>query len=192
MFRRDLGASKQALPDELQAIWDAIRRIRSSTSASILPEGFTWGETTDGNLVIIQNGAVVSIGGGSGDCDCVDGVDGVDGAPGPAGPVGPAGPAGTADLTVPQRVVSVNDSVLLTDRVILCEQVSPITLQLPVGAPDTTLFIFKDIDGASGSSSITISANGGDTIDGSATYTMDVDFMSLMVACDGAGRYFVI
>ena len=92
MYRRELGASKESLPNELQAIWDAINRMRQEMLRSILPEGYTWDEDSD-NLVVIQNGAIVSVGGG-GNCDCEDGAQGPPGEPGADGATGPAGPQG--------------------------------------------------------------------------------------------------
>lgn len=59
MFRREVGASKDVLPSEIQEIWDAIRRLRSSINASILPEGMVWGEDSNGDLLIIQDGVVI-------------------------------------------------------------------------------------------------------------------------------------
>ena len=89
MYRRGLGASKDALPDELQAIWDAINRMRQEFLRSIMPEGYTWSEDGDGNIVIVEGDTVVSIGGGGGG---VAGPAGPAGSSGPAGPIGPEGP----------------------------------------------------------------------------------------------------
>lgn len=92
-YRREMGASRNALTDELREIWDAIRKMRQSLNRSVLPEDFTWGETVDGDLVIIQGGDVVSLGGGGGDCDCEDGATGPAGPAGATGPQGPEGPS---------------------------------------------------------------------------------------------------
>jgi len=90
MFRRELGPENEALQKEFQEVWDAINRVRQTMTRSILPEDFTWDEDSEGDLVVIQNGAIVSIGGGGA------------GATGPAGPAGPAGATGAAGVPGPQ------------------------------------------------------------------------------------------
>lgn len=84
MYRREIGASKDALTDELREIWDAIRKLKQNVNRSILPEDFTWAETIDDELVVLGSGGSVASAGPQGPA----------GATGPAGPAGPQGPQG--------------------------------------------------------------------------------------------------
>lgn len=95
-------------------------------------------------------------------------------------------------ITTPQRVVLADDALFVSDRIILCQHVAPLLLTLPAAAPEETLIIVKDFDGTATTNNITIQTSGLDTIEGQPTYTLDVDFMSVMIGCDGAGRYFII
>ena len=91
-----------------------------------------------------------------------------------------------------QRIIVATGPVATSDNFLLVQHVAPVTLTLPTGATSDQLFIIKDFDGNAGTNNITIVTAGGDTIDLGAAYTLDVDFMSVTLGCDGAGRYFVI
>ena len=188
-----MTSSKESLPKELQDIWDSIRAIRQSINRSIIPEGFTWADTTSGSIVIVDDdNNVISLGGGGSGSQGPQGPQGATGPAGPAGATGATGPSGPMGaMTTPQITVTSSTSISTSDRVILCDHASPITINLPVGASDSALFIFKDFNGNAGTLPITISAGGGELIDGQPTYNLDAPYMSIMLGCDGAGRYFV-
>jgi hypothetical protein len=60
MYRRDVSSSNDSLNKELQSIWDTLNRIKHSINQSVLPSGYSWAETTDGNIVVIdENGNIV-------------------------------------------------------------------------------------------------------------------------------------
>jgi len=91
-----------------------------------------------------------------------------------------------------QRIVAVSGPVTTSDNILLVQHAAPVTLTLPTGATADQWFVIKDFDGDATANNITIATAGGDTIDLSSAYTLDVDFMSVTIGCDGAGRYFVI
>lgn len=94
MYRREIGASKDALPNELRDIWDEIRKLRQNVNQSILPDGYTWGETIDGDIVVVNGSGSVSSAGPAGP----QGPTGATGATGPVGPQGPQGDPGPSSF----------------------------------------------------------------------------------------------
>lgn len=93
---------------------------------------------------------------------------------------------------ISQRIVTSSGPVGESDQIILCSQASPIVLTLPSGASDSFFIIIKDFDGAASVNNIVIQCAPGDSIDLESDYTLDVDFMSATIGCDGAGRFFIV
>lgn len=105
---------------------------------------------------------------------------------------GGGGGGGTDLLTFPQRIVTVNDSPGASDRVLLVQHAAPITISLPTGMGSDYLLVIKDYDGfCDAVNKITLLCGGLETIDLSATYDLDVPFMSVVLGCTGTGRYFI-
>ena len=94
MYRREIGASKDALPVELRDIWDEIRKLRQNVNQSILPDGYVYGETDAGDVVIINQYGDVSSAGPQGPAGPI----GETGATGPVGPQGPQGDPGSSSF----------------------------------------------------------------------------------------------
>ena len=104
----------------------------------------------------------------------------------------PQNPAASSETrTSPQRVVNSSGGILLTDRLILCEQTGPITLTLPTGASTTDYFNVIDIDGNASTHNITVNASAGTTINGASSVILDVDHMSFSIGFDGSTRWFI-
>lgn len=93
---------------------------------------------------------------------------------------------------IAQRVVTSSGAIGESDQIVLCSHSAPITLSLPAGAPDTFFVIIKDFDGIASAHNITIECAPGEFIDLESDYTLDVDFMSTTIGCDGAGRFFIV
>jgi len=91
--------------------------------------------------------------------------------------------------TLNQRLITAGPATTLpTDRIINCNCAAPTTITLPsyvaqAGIPLT----FKDVAGLATSNNITITAAGGELIDGQATIVLDTDYESitLLPAFDG-------
>lgn len=104
----------------------------------------------------------------------------------------PTSPAASSETrTSPQRVVNSSGGILLSDRLILCEQTGPITLTLPTGASTTDYFNVIDIDGVAATHNITINASAGTTINGASSVILDINYMSLSIGFDGSTRWFI-
>jgi hypothetical protein len=99
--------------------------------------------------------------------------------------------AATDQRTFPQRIVTSSGGILLSDRLILCEQTGPITLTLPSGASTTDYFNVIDIDGNASTDIITINAGAGTTINGQASIDVDKNYMSVSIGFDGSTRWFI-
>lgn len=91
-----------------------------------------------------------------------------------------------------QRTITSSGPIGATDQIILVDHSAPITLTLPSGASDTFFVALKDISGDAESNPVTIECAPGDSIDLGSDYTLDVGFMSIMIGCDGAGRFFIV
>lgn len=81
-------------------------------------------------------------------------------------------------------------TVLSTDYVILTSTSAAHTIDLP-NAPSTgQQYIIKDVTGTAGTHNISVTTPGGTvTIDGSTTYTMNVNYGSLTVVFDGSNYW---
>ena len=95
--------------------------------------------------------------------------------PGPPGPPGPPGTPGLVPVTV---VTTTPFQVLLGDYLLAVNIDGPSSIVLPVGAPIGTVFIVKDTSGDASTNNITITAPGS-TIDGAATYVINIDYASV-------------
>lgn len=64
-------------------------------------------------------------------------------------------------------------------------------LTLPAASTAMTVYI-KDVEGSAQSNNITVTADGSDTIDGSATYVIDANYASVGLISDGVASWYVI
>jgi hypothetical protein len=95
-----------ALPDELQRIWDELRRLHEAMARAILPYGYEFDVADDGSIRIVQNGSVVGITANVdvdlGDVLTINDIEAIceecGSVEGPVGPPGPPGPAGADEF----------------------------------------------------------------------------------------------
>ncbi len=75
---------------------------------------------------------------------------------------------------------------LSTDHTLQCDTTSgTITVNLPAGHSAGDTIVIKDIAGNAGTNNITIDPNAAETVDGDATYPLDVDYMEVTLISDG-------
>jgi len=88
-----------------------------------------------------------------------------------------------------QTVTAASDTLVDTDHTTLCDCTSnAITINLPTAVAGLRYEI-KKID--SSSNAVTIAANGSETIDGSATVTLQSQFQSITIVSDGSNWFIV-
>ena len=88
----------------------------------------------------------------------------------------------------------VNSSVAAndTDYILRCIQTSPITITLPSkGNNAGQTLIIKDAMGNAASNNIVLDGAGGDTIDGSTTFTLNQNKQSVTIVCDGINGWMI-
>lgn len=93
------------------------------------------------------------------------------------------------------KLSDVNSNTTLTtdQHVIRCVQTSAITLTLPSRvAASNHVYIIKDALGNAGTSSISITPDGSDTIDGMSAVTINANHGKLTIMCDGINGWMVI
>lgn len=79
-----------------------------------------------------------------------------------------------------------------SDWIVLVDTSSARTINLPNSSTNGRVYVIKDAVGSAGTNNISVTTPGGVvTIDGSTTYTMNVNYGSLMVFFDGS-NYLVI
>ena len=183
-----------ALPDEFQRLWDAIRRIREANARAILPYGYEFDVAGDGSIRIVQNGAVVTISGSDTDIDLSNyltqgDIDAICEECGGGDTIIVEG--GTGGLAG-QRIVTVSGPVLDTDSVVLAQQAGAISLDLPASATVAFDVIVKDQLGAAGSFPVTINAPGGSAIDGLPSYPLNVPYRAIRIGRAAAGDFFIV
>ena len=66
------------------------------------------------------------------------------------------------------------------------------TLTLPPSPPIGTNYIIKDSSGSAGTNNITVSANTGNTVQGSASTSITTDFGSVQIIYDGTNKWLII
>ena len=113
--------------------------------------------------------AIASFGGAGNDTINIGGTQG------PPGPPGPQGPAGTLGLAAITDVTTTPYTALSTDYVIAVDVAAPASVVLPV-SPAGTIFVVKDASGAASTNPITVTAS--TTIDGAASFVINVDYGS--------------
>ena len=80
-----------------------------------------------------------------------------------------------------------------TDYILRCIQSGPITINLPAkGGNAGQTLVVKDALGNAGTHNITLDPNGGDTIDGMSTFTINNNFMAVTLVCDGINGWMMI
>lgn len=93
------------------------------------------------------------------------------------------------------RTVTVTgaQAAALTDQVLLVNAAGAVNISLPASVTRFGLgpYTIKDISGAAATNNITITAAGGDTIDGQATYTINDDYECLTVYPLVNGGYWI-
>jgi hypothetical protein len=89
-------------------------------------------------------------------------------APGPQGIQGEAGSGGGATYTTPTRQVTNNTTLANTDGVVACTGTLTVTIPLADSLSEKPYFI-KNM----GTGIITLNCSGAETIDGSATWTLE-------------------
>jgi len=94
------------------------------------------------------------------------------------GPPGPQGPPGTPGLIPVTNITTTPFNVLLGDYFLAVNVAAASSIVLPIGAPIGTVFIVKDVSGDASTNNITITAPG-DTIDGAASYVINIDYASV-------------
>lgn len=129
------------------------------------------------------SGAAIANLGGCGNDTINIGGGGI-GPPGPPGPIGPAGPPGTIGLVPVTLVTESPFTPTLADYLLDVNFDGAGSIVLPV-SPTGTVFIVKDISGAAGTNTITVSATGGVLIDGSATALINTNYGSLTFIFNG-------
>ena len=80
-----------------------------------------------------------------------------------------------------------------TDYMLRCIQQDPITINLPSkGGNAGQILVIKDALGNANTHNITLDGNGGDTIDGVTTFTINTSFRCVTLMCDGVNGWMVI
>ena len=91
-------------------------------------------------------------------------------------------------------VRDINSSVTAndTDYILRCIQTSPITITLPSKGGNTgQTLIIKDAMGNAASNNIVLDGAGGDTIDGTTTFTLNQNKQSVTIVCDGVNGWMI-
>lgn len=87
-------------------------------------------------------------------------------------------------ITVVSEALTLDPAV---HQVVLLEASEPFTLTLPVEAPAGTQFTLKDALGTLGTHAVTLEGGGAETIDGQASFVLDIDFESVWLLATGSG-----
>jgi len=114
--------------------------------------------------------------------DTINVINSAPGPAGPPGPPGPPGPAGTPGIVPITQVTSTPYTALLTDYVLAVDVAAPASIVLPA-SPLGTVFVVKDSDGDAQTNPITVTAS--TTIDGLASYVINVDYASITLVFTG-------
>lgn len=101
---------------------------------------------------------------------------------------------GSAQIFAAQSVTS-DLLILPTDQFVylLVDTSLPRLITLPFASALTAgrIFIVKDINGTANLQNITIATQGGDLIDGAATYVADMDYGCFVLVTDGATKWYI-
>jgi hypothetical protein len=106
------------------------------------------------------------------------------GGVGPPGPPGPPGPAGNPSPVAVTDVATATYTALPTDYFLCVLTNGLVTITLPTGILGT-VYIVKDCFGDAANNPITIQVTGGQTIDGSATATINANYGSITLIFEG-------
>ena len=91
-----------------------------------------------------------------------------------------------------RKITSVTATLLVDDLFIDVNVSNAVTLTLPPSPPIRTNYIIKDSSGSAGTNNITVSANTGNTIQGSASTSITTDFGSVQIIYDGTNKWLII
>ena len=96
-------------------------------------------------------------------------------------------------LNIPYEKVTVSAYTIKIDDLLVDVNVSQATtLTLPKSAPIGTNYMIKDSSGNANTNNITVSANTGDTIQGSATNVINTNYGLLKLVYDGTNKWLII
>tara|TARA_B100000424_G_scaffold216128_1_gene174124 strand:+ start:186 stop:569 length:384 start_codon:yes stop_codon:yes gene_type:complete len=91
-----------------------------------------------------------------------------------------------------RKITSVTATLLVDDLFIDVNVSNAVTLTLPPSPPIGTNYIIKDSSGSAGTNNITVSANTGNTVQGSASTSITTDFGSVQIIYDGTNKWLII
>ena len=91
-----------------------------------------------------------------------------------------------------RKITSVTATLLVDDLFIDVNVANAVTLTLPPSPPIGTNYIIKDSSGSAGTNNITVSANTGNTVQGSASTSITTDFGSVQIIYDGTNKWLII
>ena len=91
-----------------------------------------------------------------------------------------------------RKITSVTATLLVDDLYIDVNVSNAVTLTLPPSPPIGTNYIIKDSSGSAGTNNITVSANTGNTVQGSASTSITTDFGSVQIIYDGTNKWLII
>ena len=91
-----------------------------------------------------------------------------------------------------RKITSVTATLLVDDLFIDVNVANAVTLTLPPSPPIGTNYIIKDSSGSAGTNNITVSANTGNTIQGSANTSISTDFGLVQIIYDGTNKWLII
>ena len=91
-----------------------------------------------------------------------------------------------------RKITSVTATLLVDDLFIDVNVSNAVTLTLPPSPPIGTNYIIKDSSGSAGTNNITVSANTGNTIQGSASTSISTDFGLVQIIYDGTNKWLII
>lgn len=91
-----------------------------------------------------------------------------------------------------RKITSVTATLLVDDLFIDVNVANAVTLTLPPSPPIGTNYIIKDSSGSAGTNNITVSANTGNTIQGSASTSISTDFGLVQIIYDGTNKWLII
>lgn len=114
------------------------------------------------------------------------GPSGVTGPQGEPGPSGPTGPSGVCPCKCQAILVSQDYSATCNDYYIGVNSDNPVTITLPPNCTDCCQVVIKaEMGPPLGNRKVTVTTSDGSTIDGAASYIMEVPYESVQLFCRG-------
>ena len=91
-----------------------------------------------------------------------------------------------------KKITTTTANLQIDDLFIDVNVANNVTLTLPKSPPIGTNYIIKDSSGSAGTNNITVSANTGNTVQGSASTSITADFGLVKVIYDGTSKWLII